>query len=47
MRVDELRVNFKILQFIGKCFEETGLCSIDTLKILKEEAFKIEAMNIN
>ena len=38
MRMPELRENYKILHSIGLKFEESGLCSIDTLKALKKEA---------
>lgn len=34
MRMPELRKNLKILHSIGLVFEESGLCSIDTLKAL-------------
>ena len=39
MRMPELRENLKILNAIGLKFEESGLCSIDTLKALKKEVF--------
>jgi len=42
MRMPELRENFKILHSIGLQFEESGLCSIDTLKALKKEAEQVE-----
>ena len=42
MRIDELRANLKILHAIGLQFEESGLCSIDTLKALKKEAYQVE-----
>jgi hypothetical protein len=47
MRIDDLKANLGILQFIGLKFEETGMCSIDTLKILKEEAYKLNMINID
>lgn len=37
MRLPELRDNLKILHAIGRSFEESGLCSIDTLKALKKQ----------
>ena len=42
IRMPDLRQNFKILHSIGLKFEESGLCSIDTLKALKKEAFQVE-----
>ena len=42
MRMPELRLNLKILNQIGLKFEESGLCSIDTLKALKKEVFQVE-----
>lgn len=42
MRIPELRENLKILNSIGLKFEESGLCSIDTLKALKKEVFQQE-----
>ena len=42
MRMPELRENLKILYRIGLYFEESGLCSIDTLKALKKEVFQVE-----
>ena len=42
MRMPELRENLKILNAIGLKFEESGLCSIDTLKALKKEVFQVE-----
>lgn len=37
LRLEELWQNMKIFHFIGKKFEQSGLCSIDTMKILKKE----------
>jgi len=42
MRMPELRENLKVLHAIGLKFEESGLCSIDTLKALKKEALQVE-----
>ena len=42
MRMPELRENLKLLHNIGLKFEESGLCSIDTLKALKKEVFQVE-----
>ena len=42
LRMPDLRQNLKILNTIGLNFEESGLCSIDTLKALKKEAFQQE-----
>ena len=42
MRMPDLRNNLKILHSIGLKFEESGLCSIDTLKALKKEVFQVE-----
>ena len=39
MRIPELRKELKVLHAIGRSFEESGLCSIDTMKALKKEAF--------
>jgi len=39
MRLNELKTDLKLIHAIGKKFEETGLCSLDTLKALKKEAF--------
>ena len=36
MRIDELKKNAKVLYAIGYEFEKSGLCSLDTLKILKK-----------
>ena len=43
MKIPELRKDHKILHAIGLSFEESGLCSLDTLKALKKEAFQVEA----
>jgi hypothetical protein len=43
MKIPELRKDLKILHAIGLSFEESGLCSLDTLKALKKEAFQVEA----
>ena len=45
MRMPDLRNNIKILHAIGLSFEESGLCSIDTLKALKKEVFQVETEN--
>ena len=36
-RIQDLKKNPKILHSIGYELETSGLCSLDTLKILKEE----------
>ena len=38
MKIPEIRKEPKVLYSIGRSFEESGLCSIDTLKALKKEA---------
>lgn len=43
MKIPELRKEFKVLHSIGRSFEESGLCSLDTLKVLKKEAAQVEA----
>jgi len=42
MKLDELMKEPKILHSIGYEFESSGLCSIDTLKILKKKMFQVE-----
>mmetsp|Transcript_10015 Transcript_10015/g.16825 ORF Transcript_10015/g.16825 Transcript_10015/m.16825 type:complete len:196 (+) Transcript_10015:995-1582(+) len=42
-RLDELRKNVKILHAIGFEFESSGLCSLDTMRILKKAMFEAEA----
>ena len=42
LRMSDMRQNLKILYNIGSRFEESGLCSIDTLKALKKEVFQQE-----
>jgi hypothetical protein len=37
MRLEDLRQNLEIFKFIGNRFEESGLCSIDTMKMLKQQ----------
>lgn len=39
MKIPDLRKDLKTLHSIGTSFEESGLCSLDTLKALKKEAF--------
>jgi len=39
MRLNDLKQDMNQLGSIGRKFEETGLCSIDTLKALKKAAF--------
>ena len=36
MRMPDLRKDFKVLHAIGYKFEESGLCSLDTMKALKK-----------
>lgn len=38
-RLEDLKKNMEVLYQIGYKFEESGLCSIDTLKILKKQVF--------
>ena len=38
-RLEDLKKNMDVLYSIGYKFEESGLCSIDTLKILKKHVF--------
>lgn len=45
MKIPEMRKDLKIIYAIGRVFEETGLCSLDTLKALKKEAFQVEIEN--
>merc|ERR1712228_348161 len=45
MRMNDLILDMKILHAIGRRFESTGLCSIDTLKALKKAAFMQEVEN--
>ena len=40
--IEDLRKVPKILHSIGYEFETSGLCSLDTLKILKKEMFHLE-----
>ena len=42
MRIGDLKDNLKVLHSIGRSFEESGLCSIDTLKALKKQASQEE-----
>jgi len=42
MKMPEFKKELKILHSIGYSFEESGLCSIDTLKALKKEVFQSE-----
>ena len=44
-RLDDLKKNIELLYQIGYKFEESGLCSIDTLKILKKHVFMTEVEN--
>ena len=41
-RLDDLKKNMNLMYQIGFTFEESGLCSIDTLKILKKQVFQAE-----
>ena len=41
-RLDDIRKNKKLFYEIGRSFEESGLCSIDTIRILKKEYFHHE-----
>jgi hypothetical protein len=45
MKIPEMRQDLKVIHAIGLVFEETGLCSLDTLKALKKEAFQVEVEN--
>jgi hypothetical protein len=44
-RLEDLKKNMEILYQIGFKFEESGLCSLDTLKILKKHVFMTEVEN--
>lgn len=39
MRLEDLRKDLKLINTIGSSFEQSGLCSLDTLKALKKHAF--------
>lgn len=41
-RLEDLKKNMDILYSIGYKFEESGLCSLDTLKLLKKHVFMTE-----
>lgn len=41
-KLEEVRKAPKILHSIGYEFETSGLCSLDTLKVLKKEMFHLE-----
>jgi hypothetical protein len=41
-KLNEISKEPKMLHSIGFEFESSGLCSLDTLKILKKNMFKIE-----
>lgn len=41
-RLEDLKKKMDILYSIGYKFEESGLCSLDTLKILKKHVFMKE-----
>ena len=41
-RLEDLKKNMDVLYSIGYKFEESGLCSLDTLKILKKNVFMTE-----
>jgi hypothetical protein len=41
-RLDDLKKKMDILYSIGYKFEESGLCSLDTLKVLKKNVFQAE-----
>ena len=44
-RLEDLKKDMKILHSIGYKFEESGLCSLDTLKLLKKHVFQQEVEN--
>jgi hypothetical protein len=44
-RLEDLKKNMELLYQIGFKFEESGLCSLDTLKILKKHVFMTEVEN--
>jgi hypothetical protein len=44
-RLEDLKKNMEIIYQIGFKFEESGLCSLDTLKILKKHVFMTEVEN--
>lgn len=41
-RLEDLKKDMKLLYAIGFKFEESGLCSLDTLKLLKKNVFMQE-----
>ena len=38
INIPKIIVNMDILMYIGRKFEESGMCSIDTMKVLKKAA---------
>ena len=44
-RLEDIKKNMEMMYQIGYKFEESGLCSIDTLKILKKHVFMTEVEN--
>jgi hypothetical protein len=44
-RLEDLKKDMNVLYQIGFKFEESGLCSLDTLKILKKHVFMTEVEN--
>ena len=40
--MEDLKQKMELLYAIGQKFEESGLCSIDTLKIIKKHVFMTE-----
>jgi hypothetical protein len=43
--LEDLKKDMNVLYQIGFKFEESGLCSLDTLKILKKHVFMTEVEN--
>ncbi|CAI2364484.1 unnamed protein product [Moneuplotes crassus] len=42
-RLDDLRSNLKMYHFIGAKFEQSGFCSIDTMRVLKDQLKIVQA----
>jgi len=43
MRIEDIKQDTKLMYQIGYSFEESGLCSMDTLKAFKKEYFESQA----
>jgi hypothetical protein len=42
-RLNDLKNNLKLYHFIGSRFERSGFCSIDTMRVLKDQLKHVEA----